>query len=109
MPANIGTTVVNNSLYYRGIVWYRKHFSLPSAYAGRRITLYFEGAMTTAEVWINGTKLTTHYGGYMPFCYDMTQYCTFGGSDNVVALRLDNTKRSIRSDGGKNSPTNRFG
>lgn len=83
-----------SSSVYRGIGWYRKHFTLTTAQSTKRVTLYFEGAMTVAEVWINGTALQTHYGGYNPFCYDITQYCTFNENDNVIAVRLDNTYQS---------------
>jgi beta-galactosidase len=81
---------LGNASVYRGVAWYRRHFRLGPAYSGRRVTLFFEGAMTVAQVWVNGSALTTHYGGYNPFTYDITQYCTFDGSDNVIAARLDN-------------------
>ena len=76
---------------YRGVGWYRKHFKLNSVYQNRKITVYFEGAATVSQVWINGTSLPTHYGAYNPFCYEISQYCKFDGSDNVIAMKLDNT------------------
>jgi len=92
LPHTFGYITWNLSgSYTRGISWYRKHFKLPAAYAGRRVTLYFEGAMTTAEVWVNDSQLTTHYGGFNPFCYEISKYCTFDGStDNLIAVRLNN-------------------
>src|SRR5689334_3254761 len=30
--------------YYRGIGWYRKHYTVPAGYAGRRLFLQFDGA-----------------------------------------------------------------
>jgi beta-galactosidase len=81
--------------YYRGVGWYRRHFTLSSAYQNKVLTLYFEGAMTVATVYINGNQLTTNYGGMHPFCYDITQYCTTNGSDNVVAVQLDNTYNNM--------------
>jgi beta-galactosidase len=63
---------LGNAKVFRGIAWYRKHFRLAPAYSDRRVTLYFEGAMTVAQVWINGNALATHYGGYNPFTYDIT-------------------------------------
>ncbi|MBN1130919.1 MAG: DUF4982 domain-containing protein [Chitinispirillaceae bacterium] len=76
---------------YRGIGWYRKHITLNPAYQGRKITVYFEGAATVSQVWINGTSLPTHHGGYNPFCYEISQYCKFDGSENIIAMKLDNT------------------
>lgn len=91
LPHNFDDVSINGEDYYRGVGWYRKHFVLDESYENRRITVYFEGAMTVAEFWINGTKLTTHYGGFSPFCYDITGHCNFGTGENVIAVRLDNS------------------
>lgn len=92
LPHNFDDVTMSGGNYYRGIGWYRNHFMLDdTSYQNKRITLYFEGAMTVAEVWINGTKLSTHYGGFSPFCYDITEYCTFGANENVIAVRLNNS------------------
>jgi beta-galactosidase len=74
----------------RGMGWYRKHFTLSSAYQNKVLTLYFEGAMQVSTVYINGTELTINYGGFHPFCYNISQYCKTDGSDNVIAVKLNN-------------------
>lgn len=74
---------------FRGVGWYRRHLNIPATDQGRRLVIYFEGAMTVAEVWVNGTPLPTHYCGYTPFCYDVSELLSYGG-ENVVAVRLDN-------------------
>jgi beta-galactosidase len=79
----------------RGMGWYRKHFTLSSAYQNKVLTLYFEGAMSVSTVYINGTQLTINYGGFHPFCYDITQYCKTDGSDNVIALKLNNASDNM--------------
>ncbi|MBN1761242.1 MAG: hypothetical protein JW863_23155 [Chitinispirillaceae bacterium] len=92
LPHNFQNVPITGGNYYRGVGWYRKHFTLDdTAFQGKEITVCFEGAMTVAEFWINGTKLTTHYGGFSPFCYDITNYCNFGSDENVIAVRLDNS------------------
>ncbi|WP_075796247.1 beta-galactosidase GalB [Massilia putida] len=78
-----------------GVGWYRKHFTLPAADAGRRVYLDIDGAMSHAAVWVNG-----HYVGGWPYGYaswrvDLTPYAKPGG-DNVVAIRLDNPPDSSR-------------
>jgi len=78
-----------------GVGWYRKHFTLPAADAGRRVYLDIDGAMSHAAVWVNG-----HYVGGWPYGYaswrvDLTPYAK-PGSDNVVAIRLDNPPHSSR-------------
>jgi beta-galactosidase len=79
----------------RGMGWYRKHFTLGSAYQDKVLTLYFEGAMAVSTVYINGTQLTVNYGGFHPFCYNITQYCKTDGSDNVIALKLNNASDNM--------------
>lgn len=73
--------------YWRGIGWYRKHFRVDSKYAGRRIKLEFEGANQTAEVWLNGKYLGSHKGGYTGFSFEIRpQFDT----DNVLTVKVDN-------------------
>ena len=74
---------------YQGLCWYRKHFSADNAWRGRKIYLKFEGTMHTANVWINGVALPTHYGGYLPFTLDISQFVRYG-ADNVLTVRLNN-------------------
>lgn len=76
---------------YVGVSWYRKHFQVPSDYQGRKVYLTFEAAMQAADVWVNGVKLTRHEGGYTPFSIDLTQAVSYGGADNVIAVRVDSS------------------
>ncbi len=80
----------NTGSYYVGICWYRKTFTPPSSYQGKKLFLEFEAAMQTAQVYVNGTLITTHLGGYTPFVLDITNNIQIGVS-NVIAARLDNT------------------
>lgn len=75
---------------YQGICRYRKTFIVPKDYEGKKVVIEFEGAMQVAEVWFNDTQLETHYGGYLPFLYDLTDLLVYG-EENVIAIRLDNS------------------
>lgn len=75
--------------YYRGVGWYRKHFTPSSALAGKRLWLQFDGVNTVADVWVNGVKLGQHRGGFAGFRYDATDALKLG-LDNVVAVKVDN-------------------
>ncbi|MDZ7373126.1 MAG: DUF4982 domain-containing protein [candidate division KSB1 bacterium] len=79
--------VVNDM--WQGICWYRKSFRLSPKFRGRRIVVEFEGAMSVADVWVNGRHKLTHYGGYLPFTVDLTEDARFG-ERNVIVVRLDN-------------------
>ncbi|MGA2322634.1 MAG: glycoside hydrolase family 2 TIM barrel-domain containing protein [Sedimentisphaerales bacterium] len=78
---------------YEGVSWYRKHFTLDNSYQGRKIFIEFEAVSIRADIWVNGTLIPTtpHYGGYLPFTIDITSYVNFGGADNVIAVKADNT------------------
>ncbi|WP_209445770.1 glycosyl hydrolase family 95 catalytic domain-containing protein, partial [Paenibacillus etheri] len=75
---------------YQGLASYRRHFSLDNSYTGKKLFIEFEGAMTNAEVWINGTYLGIHHGGYTPFTFDITKYVQLGDATNVITVKLDN-------------------
>ena len=88
-----------------GTCWYRKHFSA-EAYQGKIVVIEFQGAMQTADVYVNGTRVTTHRGGYDPFAIDITDNLRFNDS-NVIAVRLDNTP-SNGFPPGKSTPDFRY-
>jgi len=83
------------------VSWYRRHFSLPSTYAGRRIYVEFQGVAKVADVYVNGTWVGQHRGAYTPFTYDITSLVTLGGADNLIAVKVDTvTHNDIPPEGG---------
>ncbi len=76
------------NVIYDGIGWYRRHFRLPAAYQGKRVTVQFEGVMKNCEVYLNGERITEHYGGYMGFVADLTGHIRWD-ADNVLAVKVD--------------------
>jgi beta-galactosidase len=75
--------------YFRGDGWYRRHFRVEPAWAGRRVFLQFDGANRSAEVFLNGRRLGLHRGGFARFRFDATAAIDFAG-DNVLAVRVNN-------------------
>ncbi|HEV2318590.1 MAG TPA: beta galactosidase jelly roll domain-containing protein, partial [Verrucomicrobiae bacterium] len=88
-PGNTG------KLPWWGVGWYRKHFQLAAANAGRRICLDVDGAMSYAMVWLNGHFVGGWPYGYSSWRMDLTPYIRFGG-ENVIAIRVDNPPASSR-------------
>lgn len=78
-----------------GIGWYRKTFTIPSDYSGKRVFVVFDGAYMNSQVWINGTLLGSRPYGYSSFQYDLTPYLNMSGS-NVIAVRLNNNQPTSR-------------
>lgn len=95
LPHNVEESPLNCSggRNYQGICRYRKHFKVEKSQEGERVILEFEGAMHVLELWINGESLDTHYCGYTPAVYDITDYVNYG-EENIIAVRLDNSDRS---------------
>jgi beta-galactosidase len=75
-----------------GIGWYRKTFSVPAAWKGKCVSVYFEGVYMNSEVFINGTSLGVHPYGYTTFSYDLSSNLRFG-KENVLSVRVDNAKQ----------------
>ncbi len=75
-----------------GVGWYRKHFSLPSTFANRRILIEFDGVMTGSDIWINGIHVGKRPNGYVSFGYELTRHLAIGDKrTNVLAVRADNS------------------
>jgi beta-galactosidase len=75
-------------LPWKGIGWYRKHFTIGNEDSGKRIYIYFDGAMSNAKIWINGKFAGEWPYGYTSFRIDLTPFIIIG-KENVVAVRLD--------------------
>ncbi len=52
---------------YQGVAWYQTSFLAPSRWQGDSVRIGFGAVSYLAEVWLNGTYLGTHEGGYTPF------------------------------------------
>ncbi len=80
-------------LPYVGVGWYRRSFK---ATPGMRTTLVFDGAMSEAQVYVNGEKAAFWPYGYNSFYCDVTDLVHADGTDNVLAVRLENKPESSR-------------
>lgn len=74
------------NVIYQGIGWYRRYFTLPKN-RDKRVFLQFEGVMTDCDVYVNGNHVCEHFGGYMGFEADITDYL-IAGKDNLLAVRV---------------------
>ena len=76
--------------YWRGIGWYRKHFTLDRNFSGKRIFLEFEGVNSVSEFWLNGQRIGKHKGGYTGFEFDITDLARLGPETNLLTVKVDN-------------------
>jgi beta-glucuronidase len=72
-----------------GEVWYETAVWVPAGWAGRRIALYFESVTHRATVWVDGTEVVTHEGGYTPFEADLTNVVRPGERARIT-VAVDN-------------------
>ena len=76
---------------YQGIVWYRKHFTLPKECQGRDVTLHFEAIMGKQSIYVNGQLVKEHEGGYLPITVSLSSLGFTVGDDYVIAIKADNS------------------
>lgn len=88
LPHSFSIPYFLSSDFYVGYGWYRKHQQLPDSIAGKRVSLEFDGVFQDAEVFLNGTPVGGHKGGYTGFSVDVTAAAKPG--DNLIAVRVNN-------------------
>jgi hypothetical protein len=81
----------DNSYWWEGWGWYRKHFTISSTYSAKKVFVEFEGVQKYCKVWINGKYLGDHKGGYGSFDFDLTPHLN-PGKDNVLVVAVNNKR-----------------
>ena len=89
-PAGKNSTGSSGGYYPAGVGWYRKAFSAPANWKGKRVSLEFDGVSGETTVYLNGQKLGIHPYAYTSFRFDITSQLSLSGA-NVVAVRVDNS------------------
>ena len=68
---------------------YRRRFTLPEGWAGRRVLLHFGAVMRKAEVSLNGRLLCRHENGYLPFTVEISDALQSGENELCVTAVND--------------------
>lgn len=55
-------------------LWYEKSFDLSLDRKGKRVLLHFGASDWETEVWVNGTSIGKHQGGFDAFSFDITDH-----------------------------------
>lgn len=82
-------------LPFVGVGWYRTTLDIPQFTSGKKAFILFDGAMSHAQVYINGKKVGYWPYGYNSFWFDITPFIEAGKS-NTLAVRLENMPESSR-------------
>ncbi|KAK5657581.1 hypothetical protein OQA88_3155 [Cercophora sp. LCS_1] len=79
----------------QGVGWYRRKLTIEPADKDKTIYLDMDGAMSYAIVWLNGQLVGGWPYGYNSFRLNLTPHLR-PGSDNLLAIRVDNPVQSSR-------------
>lgn len=74
-------------------VWYKRTFFIPDSWSGKFIKLHFGAVDWETTVYINGTKIGMHRGGYDPFSFDISAYLDERGVQEIVVSVWDPTDK----------------
>jgi beta-galactosidase/beta-glucuronidase len=67
-------------------IWYKRGFTVPKGWAGKRTLLHFGAVDFEATVYLNGALVGSHKGGSDPFAFDVTPYLKAGSNELVVQV-----------------------
>jgi beta-galactosidase len=96
-PTTENGTTSGTGFFPGGLGWYRLAFTLPPAFAGKRISVEFDGVYMDSYVYCNGTEAGRHPYGYTGFAIDLTDLLhTDGTTENVIAVKVQNRLPSSR-------------
>lgn len=85
-----------NGGYNRGCYWYAKSFTTPKQpLAGGRVFVEILAAGQQATVYVNGSEVIYHEGGYSTFRADITDLCKEEGENLLVVACSNENKSSV--------------
>jgi hypothetical protein len=68
-------------------MWYRRSFTIPNSWEGKRVLLHFGAVAHQSAVYVNGHLATTHRGSWEAFETDITGLLRPGRNELVVGAR----------------------
>jgi hypothetical protein len=94
VPFSVETALsnVNKRVAKDDFMHYKKTFSLPKEFVGKRLLLHFDAVDQIADVWFNGTHVVHHEGGYIPFEIELTSASI---QNEIVLLVKDDTSSAV--------------
>ena len=80
-------------------VWYKRKVTLPASFAGKRTILHIGACDYLTTVWVNGSEVGSHFGGYISFSFEITKYLKEG--ENDITIRAFDDHRTGTQPAGK--------
>lgn len=85
-------------------LWYRRTFSIPETWKGKRIKMHFGAIDWESEIFINGKSLGVHKGGYDEISHDITSYLNSEAEQEVIVRVYDPTETYGQPRGKQENP-----
>jgi len=83
-------------------VWYRRKISIPEEWSGKEVMLHFGAVDHDATVWIDGSEMYRHRGGFTPFtCRLPGEFASPG--DHVIVVRARDSRYGAQARGKQSS------
>jgi hypothetical protein len=73
-------------------LWYRRQFTVPKEWAGKRVRLHFGAVDWRTQVFINGRFIGQHRGGYDAFTFDITKGLKWDRPEEILLAVEDPTE-----------------
>jgi beta-glucuronidase len=96
VPNAWNATDASEASMHGGVGWYRKDFRLPSSAKQLSWVIRFESVNYRSIVWLNGKRLGSNTGAYLPFEFVVPAKSLRRGGTNRLVIRVDSRRK--RSD-----------
>lgn len=84
-------------------LWYKRTFSVPSAWKNKDIMLNFGAVDWKADVFVNDILIGSHKGGFTPFSFNITPYLTGKNNQKLVVRVWDPSDKGYQPRGKQTS------
>ncbi|MGV9171231.1 MAG: glycoside hydrolase family 2 protein [Promethearchaeia archaeon] len=93
-PIESALSGVAKKLKPRKKLWYRRMFQIPEKWNDKQIILHFGAIDWEGTVWINGTRVGRHRGGYTPFSFNISKYINYSEENELIVAVWDPTNKT---------------
>jgi hypothetical protein len=76
------------------IAWYKRDIKVSEAWKDKRTFVVIGASDWETTVWLDGQKIGSHQGGYVPFSFDITDFIEYGKTQQLV-IRVDDVRRDF--------------
>src|SRR4051794_30839098 len=92
VPNAWNATDQSEASMHGGVGWYRKDFKLPSSARQLSWVIRFESVNYRSRVWLNGKRLGSNTGAYLPFELVVPSRALRRGGTNRLVIRVDSRR-----------------